>query len=545
MAAFFYLIGGIGLFLLGMTLLSDGLKSFAGNALRNALVRFTGKPLKAFASGAMVTAMVQSSSATTVAVIGFVSAGLLTFPQAVGVVMGASLGTTATGWIVSVLGLKVNLGYYALPLVGAGALMKLLAAGRWRAMGSAWAGFGLIFVGISYLQQGMEGLSGVFDLAALPQAGFLAHWLTMGIGLTMTVVMQSSSAAVATTLTALHAGSVNFDQAASLVIGAAVGTTVTGAIAAIGASVSTKRTALAHILFNVTTGFIAVLLLPLFTKAIGFGQERLGLAPGAMSLAAFHTLFIGLGAVLFLPFTEKISRQIERLLPEKGPLLTRHLDDALLSVPAVALEAARRSLCETAAEMIRIIRLTLEGQVRVKSGLSETELRGSLDQIGAFFARIPTAAEIGPFSGVRVWQMHAIEHLDRLSDYLRPPGMLGRIGKADSELYDPLETLRRILKLAEAGLEISATTERSPQAAFWTAQLQDLSLAITEIHHRARPVVLKKTAMEGAPMLALQTLDAIRWMDRVGYHVWRISNYLAGDGASEPSLSSGVRPSER
>jgi uncharacterized membrane protein YhiD involved in acid resistance len=126
----FQLVGGIGLFLMGMALLTDGLKSFAGDALRRALLQFTGRPVNAFASGVLVTAVVQSSSATTVAVIGFVSAGLLAFPQAVGVVIGASLGTTATSWIVSVIGLKVSVGYYAPPLIGAGAFMKLLASRR-------------------------------------------------------------------------------------------------------------------------------------------------------------------------------------------------------------------------------------------------------------------------------------------------------------------------------------------------------------------------------------------------------------------------------
>lgn len=137
-----------------MTLLTDGLKTFAGDGLRQALVQFTGGPLKAFASGAQVTAMVQSSSATTVTIIGFVSASLLTFPQAVSVILGASLGTTRTGWIVSVLGLKISMGAYALPLIGIGAFMKLLARGRWQAFGLAVAGFGLIFVGIATLQSG-------------------------------------------------------------------------------------------------------------------------------------------------------------------------------------------------------------------------------------------------------------------------------------------------------------------------------------------------------------------------------------------------------
>ncbi|MDL5056917.1 Na/Pi symporter [Geitlerinema calcuttense] len=152
----FKLAGGIGIFLVGMLLLTDGLKAFAGDSLKKTLVRFTGAPWKAFMSGTIITALVQSSSATTVTVIGFVSAGLLTFPQALGVVFGASLGTTSTGWLVSALGLKVSIGYYVLPLIGVGALMRLLARGRWRVLGMALAGFGLIFVGIESLQAGMD-----------------------------------------------------------------------------------------------------------------------------------------------------------------------------------------------------------------------------------------------------------------------------------------------------------------------------------------------------------------------------------------------------
>jgi phosphate:Na+ symporter len=202
----FQLLGGIGLFLMGMILLTDGLKAFAGEALRKTLIRFTGSPLKALGSGALLTAVVQSSSATTVTVIGFVSAGLLTFSQSVGVVIGASLGTTTTGWVVAVLGLKVSIGYYALPLVGVGAFLRLLARGRWKSFGWSVAGFGFIFIGIETLQTGMTGLASYINVANLPQTGLLSHFLAMVIGIVMTIVMQSSSAAVATTLTALHTG---------------------------------------------------------------------------------------------------------------------------------------------------------------------------------------------------------------------------------------------------------------------------------------------------------------------------------------------------
>ncbi|MFO7569982.1 MAG: Na/Pi symporter [Smithellaceae bacterium] len=533
----FYLIGGIGLFLLGMSLLTDGLKSYAGDALSRALVRFTGKPSKAFVSGALVTALVQSSSATTVTVIGFVSAGLLTFPQALGVVIGASLGTTSTGWIVSVLGLKISLGYYALPLIGAGALMKLLFPGRWKSLGLALAGFGLIFVGIQHLQIGMEGLSGIFRLSDLPASGLIAHLVIMGIGLIMTIVMQSSSAAVATTLTALYTQSVSFEQAALLVIGAAVGTTVTGAMAAIGASVSTKRTALAHVLFNLATGLIAVLLLPFFLRVILWAQIYLGLDPGATSLAAFHTLFIALGVILFLPFTEKFSLWIERLLPEKGPTLTRHLDPTVLNVPAVALEATRRALSETAAGICGLIHLRLEGRPASVDNSCVGELPQAQDAIKTFFAKIPPVADVEPLSQLRVTQMHAIEHLERLRDYLQPPAVLQRIQEDDSALSEARRIVLSVLKEAQAGLQTGITTEGPIDSGDWLAGVEEKSLTLSELHRRSRPAVLKKTAIDGAPMVALQTLDAIRWMDRVGYHVWRIANYLAGDGSAEPSYS--------
>ena len=176
-AMLFKLVGGIGLFMMGMTMLTDGIRGFSGEALRRTLVRFTGRPIKAFLTGALVTALVQSSSATIVMLIGFVSAGLLSFPQAVGVVIGASLGTTATGWIVSTVGLKISMGLYALPLVGGGAFLRYLSHGRVRSLGLALAGFGLIFLGIDTLQDGMSGLSKSISLAALPSHGLLSHML--------------------------------------------------------------------------------------------------------------------------------------------------------------------------------------------------------------------------------------------------------------------------------------------------------------------------------------------------------------------------------
>jgi phosphate:Na+ symporter len=526
MEMLFKLVGGIGLFLMGMVMLTDGLKSFAGDSLRKALLRFTGRPIKSFMAGALVTLMVQSSSATTVAVIGFVSAGLLTFPQALGVIFGASLGTTGTGWIVSVLGLKVSVGFYALPLVGAGAFMNLLGSGRTRPLGVALAGFGLIFMGIETLQDAMQQLSTRINLAAVPSTGLLGHLLMMLIGIVLTLLMQSSSAAVATTLTALHTGSINFEQAASLVIGAAIGTTVTGALAAIGGSVAAKRTALAHVLFNLATGLIAIILLPVFLWLIGVAQRRLGLDPGATSLAAFHTGFIAVGVLIFLPFVDRFARRIERLLPEEGPEVTRHLDPTVMNIPAVALETTRRALRETAMELFTTLQKQLAEGGGVQDPGAAQRIRRALDQINEFFARIPAVNPGGNVSPLREAQIHAIEHLGRLIAFLHPPeSVRGKINHP--RLQAELASSQAILAGGAEGLAEGINGE-------WIKDLEHKSVALSVLRREERPAILREAAAgDWETQNALEMLDAMRWLDSIGYHVWRICNYLGGEASPE------------
>jgi phosphate:Na+ symporter len=532
-ALVFKLLGGLGLFLLGMVLLTDGLKAYAGEALRQALVRFTGTPLKAFASGALVTALVQSSSATTVTVIGFVSAGLLTLPQALGVIMGASLGTTGTGWIVAVLGLKVSVGFYALPLVGVGAFLRLLASGRAKSLGLALAGFGLIFIGIETLQAGMAGLAGAINLARVPAGGWEGRLVAVTLGIVLTVLMQSSSAAVATTLTALHTQAVNFEQAASLVIGAAIGTTVTGALAAIGGSVAARRTALAHVLFNLATGIIALASLPGFLRAIAWMQSHLGLEADAISLAAFHTAFIAVGVVLFLPFVHPCAHLLERWLPETGPALTRHLDTTLLHVPAVALEATDRALRQTASELFRAVTAHLPGAATDTTRPNLAEVSAALGRIEEFFGQIPPVFEDEPLSRQREAQLHALDHTWRLLEGAPPPPSEHR-ALADETLAPAMHRTREILELARAGLAGDAP-------AGWQEKLARLAQELADLRREERPRLLRETAVgRQHPARTLELLDALRWLDRVGYHTWRLGHHLGGnarlgDHAGDPS----------
>lgn len=527
----FPLIGGLGMFLLGMALLTDGLKAFAGSSLRKALGRLTGSPWRAFTAGAAATALVQSSSATTVAVIGFVSAGLITFPQALAVVFGASLGTTGTSWIVSGLGLKISVGLYVLPLIGIGAFMRLGARGRWRELGTALAGFGLIFVGIDALQQGMGQVAESWDLRRLPSTGLLGHLLGMLIGAAMTVLMQSSSGAVATTLTAYHSGAIGFEQASSLVIGAAVGTTVTGVLAAIGAGVPARRTAAAHVLFNLATGLIAIILLPLFLRWVEWSQDRFGLEPGAMSLAAFHTAFIALGVVLFLPWVRGIARLIERLVPDRGPELTRHLDRTVLHVPSMALEASRRALSATAIGWFEWIRAGLVAGREPKRAPDEAELSRALNDIEQFLAQVPNLNHDPNMVPERVAQVHALDHLTRLASRWRQwPGL--RETLTDDHMAPAVTSSCHILRLAAGGLA-------GGQEDDWTSQVGEASRELAERRKNQRSGVLDETA-EGRwqPGQALRYLDAMRWLDHICYHCWRASHYLG----TEPPADHNGRP---
>lgn len=512
----FPFLGGLGLFLIGMMLLSEGLVAFAGGSLKQILLAFTGRPIKAFASGALITALAQSSTATTVTLIGFVSAGLISFTQAIGVVIGASLGNTATGWIISGLGLKVNLGFYTLPLIGLGALLKLLAPGRHKELGRALAGFGTLFLGLGMLQDGMQGLAAHFSLAHLPAGGYGAHLLIMLTGLALTAVLQSSTAAIAMTLTALDAGAVSFDQAAAIVVGASIGTTLTGVLVAIGGTIYAKRTAIAYILFNVIAGLLGLLILPLFLKAMYATGSYINVPPGALGLAAFHSLFIGLGAALCLPFTQQFARWVQRLVPDRSARPQHHLDDSLLQVPALALETTQRTLEELAQRLLNLYQHSLNMSRPSTAAADLQQIETVLDQAYEFVLRIPSAAD-DPAVAARISALlHTIDHMHRLRSRLQnQPATDLR----DSR-YQQAQTLTTELNtLAQQSLHGQAPAD-------WLEQVQARAQALTELLSTVRSQLLAAPQGHDDASRTLRITDTHRWFERSSQHVWRSSYYL-------------------
>ena len=324
MATAIAILGGIGLFLLGMTVMTDGLKALAGSALRTVLGKAAATPLSGAVWGAIITLLVQSSSAVTMTTIGLVSAGLLTFPQGLGLVFGANIGTTGTAWLIALIGVRVSLSTYALPMIFVGALTKLLAGGRIAAAGGALAGFALVLYGLTTLQQGMGGLAESLHPSDLPSvlgapgvgwvAGSIGLLKLVVVGLAMTAVMQSSTASIAVTISAFYAGAVGLEQAAALIVGQNIGTATSSALAAIGASATAKRLALAYVLFKVIAAIIALAAFP-FTAAL---MARLaGRVDGTTLLAAYHTAYNVVGVAVLLPATQWFTRFVERLLPSK------------------------------------------------------------------------------------------------------------------------------------------------------------------------------------------------------------------------------------
>ncbi len=515
------IIGGIGLFILGMILMTEGIKSLAGDTLRRALSRFTGGTLSSITSGACITALLQSSHATIITTIGFVSAGLITFQQSLGIILGAHLGTTSTGWIVSLLGMKLKLGAVALPIVSVGAILRLLGKDRIASAGLVLAGFGLIFFGIDVLQNGMKTLSVHIDLSAFAGTGILSRLILVGIGIFMTVIMQASSAAVATTMAALSTGTIDLAQGAALVIGQNIGTTLTAAVAAFGATSSAKRTAVAHILFNVITGIVAFMILPFFISFIEYIFRTIEVIDTTIILAGFHSALNLLGICIIVPFLSVFSKFLTRIIPDRGPYLTRYLDDSIRNLPTVAIETVRRTIIDITMASIDVVRVMIESETIspvIKSRLRE--VGKALNETRRFMAQIKTEKGASPVYSSRLMAvMHALDHVDQLNIACWE--------------FEKLSTMHNDLNLNHLAVTLSENVGpvliklEGLKKKESVGEMEKTSHFMKELREKQREEILARTASGSIDAdMAMRQIEAIRWLDRVTYRIFRALFYL-------------------
>ena len=514
-------IGGLGLFLLGLNLLVDGLRAAAGSTLRRSLTTLVRGPASGAALGAGVTTLVQSSSATIVATIGFVSAGLMTFPQSLGVILGSNVGTTSTGWLVATLGFKFSIKALALPAVALGAALRLVARGRPASLGLAIAGFGLLFAGIDLLRTGMTGVVDGLGPADLPSgAGWGGRLMLVAAGAVLTVLFQSSSASIAIVLVALEGGGLDFEQATAAVVGANVGTTTTAAIAMVGASPAARRTALAHIGFNLAIGGAAFGLLDRLAGASAWATSGLEATPGPLAVATFHTSINLGGAILLLPATPWIARLLIAVVPQRRDDLLRRLDRSVATVGPVANEALRRTSLAIVARAAAGLRASFDGDDRgARRRLDEVEegLRGA----AAFASRVASGRQGPDEQAEHLATLHILDHAGRLLEAMQDDPRR-RIVATSSSLASQRETLARAIAIAVGWAE-GGLGEGDADA------LEAIAAELASLRKSYRTSRLGAGAEgDGEPEQVLADLDASRAIDSAGYQLFRAAQWATG-----------------
>jgi phosphate:Na+ symporter len=558
------ILGGVGLFLLGMTVMTDGLKELAGSALRTVLSKAAATPLRGAFWGAIATLLVQSSSATTMTTIGLVSAGLLTFPQGLGLVFGANVGTTGTGWLVALIGVRVSLTAAALPMIFVGALTKLLSGGRVAGAGAALAGFGLVLFGLTTLQQGMGGLAERLHPADLPAvlAGSGAGWLSsmvgvltlVVVGLVMTAVMQSSTAAIALTMSANYAGAVGLDQACALIIGQNVGTATSSAMAALGASTTAKRLALAYVLFKLIAAVIALVLFPFITPLLVRASSAVD---GVTLLAGYHTVYNVVGVAVLLPVIDKFTRFVERILPERASPLTRCLDPSALVTPIAAVEAVRR----TVARALGVVCSSVDASLAAVSGggtvgpeknaLSVPDARDALRQAQIFMTDVDGPPESEDEQRRLTSTLHALDHASRLAETAGNGVEFGTASNGSEDMLSAQLCAEAMRHAASIAAEVATLSEAHPieirrdplgspgTGATPAPPATSIDEGLVELERCAKTLGDLRRTHRSATLGAVATgaltaeqaiirVDTVRNLEALANHAWRSAAHLVG-----------------
>lgn len=489
--------GGIGLFLLGMKTMTEGLRTAAGETLRVILAAATGSRWRALASGILITAAVQSSSAVIFATIGFVNAGLISLGQSVGIIYGASIGTSLTSWIVAAVGFDINLRTLALPFIALGMAMRIVAgSGRFGALGEAIAGLGLFLLGLDILKGTFDGLGRDVELAALAGTDLVSLLLFVGVGFLLTTLMQSSSAAMAVTITAAVGGVIPLHAAATFVLGAVLGTCTTAAFAGLAATAAGKRAASSHVLLNMLTVVVGFMLMPLLLPlatwlgALVGGEGNVGVV-----LALFHSLVVILGVGVMWPLTTPMVRRLEHLFtgPASGPERPKFLDRNVLETPVMAMDALT----------LEVGRVSAMSRVALAGALSSSPRAGGdvekqRDQIEQLVTAInDLASEFGRRGGTSPEIQDQVANALRVTQYLLDVTeravefrrLAGRSEIADARLQQSAE--RYVDDVAQF-LSLS-----DPQASGFDPKAVESAAAALEERYQALKGELLRAVVEG------------------------------------------------
>jgi phosphate:Na+ symporter len=350
---------GVAIFLFGMLFLEEGFKAFTGGLLERLLRKTTSSTWKAISFGVVSTTVMQSSSLVSVITISFLGAGLIGLAAGIGIIFGANLGTTTGAWLIAGFGLKVKISAYAMPMLVFGIILVFQKSRNLQGIGYVLAGLGFLFLGIHHMKEGFEAFRDTIDLTRFAVAGYPGIFLFTLIGVFATVVMQSSHATLVIIITALAAQQITYENALALAIGANIGTTITAILGSMSSNVQGKRLAGAHLIFNLATGIIAILLIYQIADVVDWLSAAVGIAADdyTLKLAVFHSVFNTIGIVVMLPFINTLVNFLTGAMPDKEVAFAepRYLNDSAIELPDTAIEAVRKETLHLYENAFRII----------------------------------------------------------------------------------------------------------------------------------------------------------------------------------------------
>lgn len=539
--------GGLGLFLFGMMVMSEGLQKVAGDKLRQTIRSLTSNRFAGIFTGFAVTSIIQSSSATTVMLVSFVNAGLITLQQSVGVIMGANIGTTVTGWLVAIFGFKVNISLIALIAVGFGFFLRITGKKRLPYWGEVLLGFGLIFIGLDFMKDATSGLKQsvmIMDwMSRFSTDSFLSLIMVILTGALVTMIIQSSSATMALTMTLAAQGIIDFPTAAALILGENVGTTITANIAALGASINAKRTALAHFFFNVLGLFWVILSFGYFIRLVD------SIVPGnpAMAtsipnhMAAFHTLFNITNTVLFLPFVASLARLVKTLLPQKQKEETRltYIDSGLVATPSLALESARmvlyimaksvRTMMYHVNDILRMPGMELNYHAEQIEKIEEST--DSQKEVITTFLRNVMKHSTSEHSGTEVTRILShVNDLERIGDHGRNIKRLV-MKVVEEEIPLPLEAHQDLMEIADTTIQFITLVQnglKKPGKDIMNAA-REFEKTINTLRNRGREHHHMRLIQNTCDIASgLVFLDIIVHFEKIGDHAYNIAQRVSG-----------------
>lgn len=564
----FTLLGALGMFLYGMNMMSSGLQKAAGDKLKGILDAMTSNPFKSVLTGLGVTAVIQSSSATTVMVVGFVSAGLLTLTQAVGIIMGANIGTTVTAWLISLLGFKMDISTFSIPLMAVGFVCFSSRKMKWKNIGEFVIGFSLLFLGLSLMKESVP------DLKQTPEVlSFIGKWTGFGfgsvliflcLGTLLTLVLQSSSATMALTLVMLSLGWIPFDMAAAMVLGENIGTTITANIAATVANVTAKRAAMAHTLFNVFGVIWALALFHPFLTLIGWIITLLGYpdptqagyaeeagnpvyATAALyGVSMLHTLFNVINTCILVWFIPLIVRAVSWIVKEPAKAEDDnselyYIDSGPLATAELALETAMK-------ETVHFAEITRQGFVCAGKAVHTDDrnefdrYRAELDKyeritdkmevrIADFLQSLPKA-DLRQDDSDRLRSLYKIiGELESLGDSCAHIGHILDRRNAHGKTFNEsdIRKLDALAELVDAAYDVMISNLRKGfggQVSLESAY--DAEKAINGMRDRLRDEVVDSSEQNGSHYLAsIYYMDMVAELERMGDFMINVSETLA------------------